>query len=72
MGLLLLVSHVCQLGLDNIPPVTLGVLGLNVCLFLSPAAGLHQVTPFDSSLETNQRNYSFNSFVFISATFRRA
>ncbi|KAM9317958.1 rhomboid-related protein 4-like [Pholidichthys leucotaenia] len=40
LGLLLLASQVFQLGLDNIPPVTLAVLGLNVYLFLFPAAPL--------------------------------
>ncbi|XP_062242614.1 rhomboid-related protein 4 [Platichthys flesus] len=42
MGLLLLASQVFQLGLDNIPPVTLGVLALNVYLYLFPAAPLMQ------------------------------
>ncbi|XP_035011211.1 rhomboid-related protein 4 [Hippoglossus stenolepis] len=42
MGLLLLASQVFQVGLDNIPPVTLGVLALNVYLFLFPAAPLMQ------------------------------
>ncbi|KAG7478910.1 rhomboid-related protein 4 [Solea senegalensis] len=40
MGLLLLASQVFQVGLDNIPPVTLAVLALNVYLFLFPAAPL--------------------------------
>ncbi|XP_058489837.1 rhomboid-related protein 4 [Solea solea] len=40
MGLLLLASQVFQMGLDNIPPVTLAVLALNVYLFLFPAAPL--------------------------------
>ncbi|KAJ3590242.1 hypothetical protein NHX12_008196 [Muraenolepis orangiensis] len=42
LGLLLLASQVFQVGLDNIPPVTLGVLGLNVYLYLFPAAPLMQ------------------------------
>ncbi|XP_060928818.1 rhomboid-related protein 4 [Limanda limanda] len=42
MGLLLLASQVFQLGVDKIPPVTLGVLALNVYLFLFPAAPLMQ------------------------------
>ncbi|KAM9359458.1 rhomboid-related protein 4 [Symphorus nematophorus] len=42
LGLLLLASQVFQVGLDNIPPVTLAVLGLNVYLFLFPAAPLMQ------------------------------
>ncbi|XP_073348836.1 rhomboid-related protein 4 [Pagrus major] len=40
LGLLLLASQLLQVGLDNIPPVTLGVLGLNVYLYLFPAAPL--------------------------------
>ncbi|XP_068569358.1 rhomboid-related protein 4 [Cebidichthys violaceus] len=42
LGLLLLASQVFQMGLDNIPPVTLAVLGLNVYLYLFPAAPLMQ------------------------------
>ncbi|CAK6957860.1 rhomboid-related protein 4 [Scomber scombrus] len=38
LGLLLLASQLFQVGLDNIPPVTLAVLGLNVYLYLFPAA----------------------------------
>ncbi|CAJ1064909.1 rhomboid-related protein 4 [Xyrichtys novacula] len=40
LGLLLLASQLFQVGLDNIPPVTLAVLGLNVYLYLFPAAPL--------------------------------
>ncbi|XP_029964472.1 rhomboid-related protein 4 [Salarias fasciatus] len=40
LGLLLLASQLFQVGLNNIPPVTLAVLGLNVYLFLFPAAPL--------------------------------
>lgn len=43
LGLLLLASQVFQLGIDNIPPVTLATLGLNVYLFLFPAKHLLQV-----------------------------
>lgn len=42
LGLLLLASQVFQLGLDNIPPVTLATLGLNVYLFLFPFKPLLQ------------------------------
>nr|XP_019943551.1 PREDICTED: rhomboid-related protein 4 isoform X2 [Paralichthys olivaceus] len=42
LGLLLLASQVFQVGLDKIPPITLGVLALNVYLFLFPAAPLMQ------------------------------
>ncbi|KAM4628175.1 rhomboid-related protein 4 isoform 1-T1 [Polymixia lowei] len=42
MGLLLLASQLFQVGLENIPPVTLGVLGINVYLYLFPAAPLMQ------------------------------
>lgn len=42
MGLLLLASQLFQVGVDNIPPVTLGVLGLNVYLYLFPAVPLMQ------------------------------
>lgn len=42
LGLMLLASQVFQMGLDNIPPVTLAVLGLNVYLYLFPAAPLMQ------------------------------
>ncbi|CAG6008308.1 unnamed protein product [Menidia menidia] len=42
LGLLLLASQLFQVGLDNIPPVTLAVLALNVYLFLFPAAPLMQ------------------------------
>lgn len=40
LGLLLLASQVFQVGFDNIPPVTLAVLGLNAYLYLFPAAPL--------------------------------
>nr|XP_046245845.1 rhomboid-related protein 4 [Scatophagus argus]XP_046245846.1 rhomboid-related protein 4 [Scatophagus argus] len=40
LGLLFLASQLFQVGLDNIPPVTLAVLGLNVYLYLFPAAPL--------------------------------
>ncbi|XP_061576437.1 rhomboid-related protein 4 [Cololabis saira] len=40
MGLMLLASSLFQVGLDNIPPVTLGVLALNAYLYLFPAAPL--------------------------------
>ncbi|KAG7259062.1 hypothetical protein CRUP_030048 [Coryphaenoides rupestris] len=36
LGLLLLASQLFRVGVDNIPPVTLGVLGLNVYLYLFP------------------------------------
>ncbi|XP_043114189.1 rhomboid-related protein 4 [Puntigrus tetrazona] len=42
IGLLLLASQVFQLGIDNIPPVTLATLGLNVYLFLFPFKPLMQ------------------------------
>lgn len=35
-GLLLLLAQIYQFGFNNIPPVTLGLLGLNVYLFLNP------------------------------------
>ncbi|XP_021177137.2 rhomboid-related protein 4 [Fundulus heteroclitus] len=40
LGLLLLASQLFQVGVDNVPPVTLAVLGVNVYLFLFPAAPL--------------------------------
>ncbi|KAK7883070.1 hypothetical protein WMY93_029244 [Mugilogobius chulae] len=40
LGLLLLGYQLMQMGLDNIPPVTLAVLGLNVYLFIFPVAPL--------------------------------
>ncbi|KAM7412647.1 hypothetical protein PAMA_020154 [Pampus argenteus] len=43
LGLLLLASQLFQVGIDNIPPVTLAVLGLNVYLYLFPAAPLMKV-----------------------------
>lgn len=43
LGLLLLASQLFQVGLDNIPPVTLAVLALNVYLYLFPAAPLMKV-----------------------------
>lgn len=42
LGLLLLASQLIQVGFDNIPPITLAVLGLNIYLFLFPAAPLMQ------------------------------
>lgn len=42
LGLLLLASQVFQVGVDNIPPVTLAVLGLNVYLFLVPLSPIMQ------------------------------
>lgn len=43
LGLLLLASQLIHVGLDNIPPVTLAVLGLNAYLYLFPAAPLMKV-----------------------------
>ncbi|XP_075717599.1 rhomboid-related protein 4 isoform X1 [Rhinoderma darwinii] len=42
-GLLLLFAQIYQFGLNNIPPVTLATLGLNVYLFLNPMKHLHSV-----------------------------
>ncbi|KAM9801074.1 rhomboid-related protein 4 [Neosynchiropus ocellatus] len=42
LGLLLLASLIARVGLYNVPPVTLAVLGLNVVLFLFPVAPLMQ------------------------------
>ncbi|XP_043348087.1 rhomboid-related protein 4 isoform X2 [Dermochelys coriacea] len=43
VGLILLLSQVFQVGLENIPPVTLGTLALNVFLFLKPLKPLLKV-----------------------------
>lgn len=40
LGLLLLASQLIHVGFDNIPPVTLAVLGINAYLYLFPAAPL--------------------------------
>ncbi|KAG7471041.1 hypothetical protein MATL_G00120250 [Megalops atlanticus] len=42
LGLLLLASQIFQMGVNNIPPVTLAALGLNVYLFLFPLTPLLQ------------------------------
>ncbi|KAJ8368164.1 hypothetical protein SKAU_G00081920 [Synaphobranchus kaupii] len=42
LGLLLLASQIFQMGANNIPPVTLATLGLNIYLFLAPLARLSQ------------------------------
>ncbi|XP_073530800.1 rhomboid-related protein 4 isoform X1 [Phyllobates terribilis] len=42
-GLLLLFAQIYQFGLNNIPPVTLATLGLNLYLFLNPVKHLHYV-----------------------------
>ncbi|KFV09879.1 Rhomboid-related protein 4 [Pterocles gutturalis] len=42
-GLLLLLYQISQVGLQNIPSVTLGVLALNVFLFLNPVQPLSEV-----------------------------
>ncbi|XP_008307063.1 rhomboid-related protein 4 [Cynoglossus semilaevis] len=42
LGLLLLASQLFRVGLDNIPPVTMAVLALNVYLYIFPAAPLLQ------------------------------
>ncbi|NXV74831.1 RHBL4 protein, partial [Atlantisia rogersi] len=42
-GLLLLLYQISQVGLQNIPSVTLGVLALNIFLFLNPVRPLHEV-----------------------------
>lgn len=42
-GLLLLLYQISQVGLQNIPSVTLGVLVLNIFLFLSPLKPLSEV-----------------------------
>ncbi|XP_057685048.1 rhomboid-related protein 4-like [Corythoichthys intestinalis] len=43
LGLLLLFFKLYQVGLENIPPVTLAMLGLNTYFFLLPAAELNKV-----------------------------
>lgn len=43
LGVLLLASQLLHVGLENIPPVTLAVLGLNVYLYMFPAVPLLQV-----------------------------
>lgn len=43
LGLLFLASQLYHVGLDNIPPVTLAVLALNVYLYLFPIASPMQV-----------------------------
>ncbi|KAM7160092.1 rhomboid-related protein 4 isoform 2-T2 [Macrochelys suwanniensis] len=43
VGLILLFSQIFQVGLENIPPVTLGTLALNVFLFLKPLKPLLKV-----------------------------
>ncbi|NXA29017.1 RHBL4 protein, partial [Ibidorhyncha struthersii] len=42
-GLLLLLYQISQVGLQNIPSVTLGVLALNIFLFLNPVRPLSEV-----------------------------
>ncbi|XP_004638206.1 rhomboid-related protein 4 [Octodon degus] len=41
IGLLLLLSQIFRVGIDNIPPVTLGTLAVNVWFFLNPAKSLY-------------------------------
>ncbi|XP_075385496.1 rhomboid-related protein 4 [Tenrec ecaudatus] len=41
VGLILLLSQVFHVGINNIPPVTLATLALNIWLFLSPLKPLH-------------------------------
>lgn len=53
---MLLASQVFHLGLDNIPPVTLAVLGLNVFLYLFPAA------PLMKACVSVQQAYWFNDW----------
>ncbi|XP_066565837.1 rhomboid-related protein 4 isoform X2 [Amia ocellicauda] len=43
VGLLLLISQIYQVGFNNIPPVTLATLGLNIYLFLAPLKNLLNV-----------------------------
>ncbi|NXP51993.1 RHBL4 protein, partial [Heliornis fulica] len=42
-GLLLLLYQISRVGLQNIPSVTLGVLALNIFLFLNPVSPPHEV-----------------------------
>ncbi|XP_028320557.1 rhomboid-related protein 4 [Gouania willdenowi] len=56
LGLLLLASQLAHVGLDNIPPVTLAVLGLNVYLYLFPAA------PLMKACVSVQQTYWFNDW----------
>ncbi|XP_062439108.1 rhomboid-related protein 4 isoform X2 [Rhea pennata] len=42
-GLLLLFYEIYQVGFQNIPPVTLGILALNIFLFLNPLGPLSEV-----------------------------
>ncbi|XP_044209290.1 rhomboid-related protein 4-like [Thunnus albacares] len=56
LGLLLLASQLFQVGLENIPPVTLAVLEFNVYLYLYPAAPLLQ------ACISVQQIYQFNDW----------
>ncbi|KAF0030166.1 hypothetical protein F2P81_016897 [Scophthalmus maximus] len=56
LGLMLLASQVFRVGLDNIPPVTLGVLALNLYLYLFPAA------PLLKACVSVQQAYWFNDW----------
>ncbi|XP_025965521.1 rhomboid-related protein 4 isoform X2 [Dromaius novaehollandiae] len=42
-GLLLLFYEISRVGFENIPPVTLGILALNIILFLNPLGPLSEV-----------------------------
>ncbi|KFV81747.1 Rhomboid-related protein 4 [Struthio camelus australis] len=42
-GLLFLFYEISQVGFQNIPPVTLGILALNIILFLNPLGALSEV-----------------------------
>uniref|UniRef100_H3AZ75 Rhomboid domain containing 1 n=1 Tax=Latimeria chalumnae TaxID=7897 RepID=H3AZ75_LATCH len=43
LGFILLLSQIFQVGINNVPPVTLATLGLNIFLFLNPIAPLGDV-----------------------------
>jgi len=61
IGLLLLASQVFQLGIDNIPPVTLATLGLNVYLFLFPVKPLLQVDIINYYIPYHNKNLTIAS-----------
>ncbi|NXF04285.1 RHBL4 protein, partial [Smithornis capensis] len=66
-GLLLLLYQISQVGIQNIPSVTLGVLVLNIFLFLNPVRPLSEVC-----ISINEAIYKKNWQRFLLSPFHHA
>lgn len=63
--MLLLASQLLHVGLENIPPVTLAVLGLNVYLYMFPAVPLLQVKHISVFVSNLKKKTKTNTYTWV-------